>query len=249
MKIYTLNILKMTKKVINKQVTVTANLTGLTDADFSSKTGGYGQAVTENILLLPTITPAGTVVTTKVGLLNTMFLDRDDIIKLLKAKTAEIAAAKAELNNIVVVQWVPQIQEACGGDPEKIKLIGFGIKGIDDGKAAVVVGMASGSHPIINYVDTKVHLQHTVSIINSLTGGRAVAKGASRTEVYMQIGGTVPPNDISKMSHVGAAKKGFRKVNFDISNLGNTVYYIAVYIDKKTGDPLEMSPVYSAFIS
>ena len=109
--------------------------------------------------------------------------------------------------------------------------------------------MAADNHPIITKIVNSTHLEQTVCIMNSASGLVGVPKDASRLDVYQLKEGLIAPNDIKKMVNVGSASRGHFTSKFDISELDTIIYYIVVYIDRKTKQPLEMSPVMSAVVS
>ena len=174
--------------------------------------------------------------------------ERTEMIKALKSKTTEIETAQDVLKDIIINKWVLQVQEACGNNTKNIILLGFGLKGVDNGTSDEVVGMAVDSHPMISGIDTKVHLQQKLHIINNVTGGIKLPNDAKQINVYGQIDG-IAPNNISTMINFGIARRGKYLHDFDVADIGKIVYYIVAYINKKTLKPMEMSPVMSAYIS
>ncbi len=130
-----------------------------------------------------------------------------------------------------------------------VKLLGFSVKGDNSANIAMLMGRAEDSHPIINNIDTNTHQQHTLAIINSVTGSHKLPADAKHTNVYMQVGGLTPPTDTKKMEYAGIAQKGKFVTNFESTDIGKTVYYVAVYIDKITLKALEYSPIMTAMIN
>jgi hypothetical protein len=217
--------------------------------DFILRVFVLTKAATDNPLIAPDLDPTPLIMTGKATSLDTMVKERAVLEEALAAKTVKINELKAEITNDINNSWAPEAQKAVAGDIEKATLLAWHIKGVITGESKVVVGMAADSHPVINYIDNTNHLEHKVSIVNNITGNVAVPKDASRTEVYMQIGGTTPPDDISKMNHIGPARIGKLINTFDIADLGKIVYYMVVYINRKTQKPMIQSPVFSATIS
>ena len=236
------------KKLI-KELILISGLTGLNIEDYVKRVLALTQAATDNPLIAPDLDPTPLIITGKANAITAMVTNRTALYTAYKAQTVSINLAKTDLTNLMNNSWAPQAQVAIKGDADLAAKLAWLIKGVVTGKAPVVVGMAADSHPIVNYVDNSNHLEHNISIINNVSGKVAVPKDAARTEVYQQIGGLTPPDDIKNMSHLGTAKTGKYKNTFDIADLNKLVYYIVVYIDKKTQKALIQSPVFSATIS
>jgi hypothetical protein len=230
----------MTKKLI-----VTANLKGLPEANFVQKITGMVQAAQANPTVVSNLTPTAAVVLTKIQGFQGLLVTRDNLRKQQKQNTELILAAETDITNIITSQWAPQVQQAIAGDASKAKLLGFGVKGEDSGHTDNVVTKAAESHPIISRVDMNIHLQHTLHVVNSQSGHTKLPDDAKQIDIYEQIGGTAPA-DIKLMQHIGIVKKGKFINHFEAADMGKTVFYMAVYIDKKTLKPLELSPVVSA---
>ena len=236
------------KKLVREMILV-SGLTGLILGDYIKRVLGLADAAIANPSIAPLLDPTPIAIKARADAITAKVEERTAMEDALKAHTISINLEKSELTNLINNSWAPQAQKACDGDAEKAGKLAWYIKGVITGKAAVVVGMAKASFPIINYVTNKLHLEHEVSIINNLTGKVAVPKDALRTEVYQQIGGIEPPTDIKFMSHLGSAISGKYINNFDIADLNKTVYYIVVYIGRKTNKAMIQSPVFSAVIS
>jgi hypothetical protein len=171
----------------------------------------------------------------------------------MKQITAQIHANDVNLTNIFVEQWAPLVKTAIGNDPVKAKLLGWGIKSFDSGhtptSAALAKEIVIASRPEITRIDINVHLQHSIHIVNNISGKRRLPKGILRIDVYGQTGGTMP-TDFSLMGRaLGQASRGKFVHAFTMADVGKIQYYIAVYIDKKTKQPVAQSPVASAMIN
>ena len=236
------------KKLI-KELILVSGLTRLHLAAFVKRVIGLADAAISHPLIAPDLDPTPLEIKTKANEITKEVGERTEMELALLAKTKGINTKEDDLRNLINNSWAHQAQTACAGDPEKATDLGWFIKGIVTGKAPVVVGMSADSHPIITGIDNRIHLVQTVKIINSASGLVGVPKDADRLDVYQQIGGLTPPNDIKKMVNVGSASRGKFSCNFDIADLDKPVYYIAVYIDLKTKQPLEMSPMMSALVS
>ena len=236
---------------MGKKLIITSNLSGKHGARFIEKADTMVKGVVDNSTIVPAIDPATTVVEAKLVAMGALIASRTTHENTAKEITVQILAMEADIDNDITSQWVGQVQKAVKGDLAKVKLLGFGAKGIYTGKtpAKAIVGNAYDSFPAIIEIDFKVHLRHIVLTRNSANGKKATPKDARSLEIYMQIGGLTPPTETSKMSHLGSATRGNIVHTFDEADLGKIVYYIAVYIDRKTKKQLILSPVMSATIN
>jgi len=237
----------MADQNFNKDVIVVADLSGLSNKDKVEKIGVYGTLMTDNPLIVPNISPTGAILTTKVGLIEEMMLKHKTIEEVLIALTKEIKKQIKEASDIVVKEWVPQVQKACNGNIVDITTLGFGVKNSKVLITPATRGRITNSNPIISNIDTSTHLKHDIFVINSKTGKLAKPVDALQTNVYGQIGG-VAPNDVNKMVTFGIIDRGNYLHEFDPADLGKPVYYMAAYLSKKTRKPVAVSPLFSAFI-
>jgi len=235
------------KKLV-KKVIVTSNLKGLSETELVKAVNDKIQAALNNTSIVPALNPTPAQMQTKTQSLSALLVTRDTLKAQQKQNTALILQATSDILNNINSQWIPYIQQQIAGDISKAKLLGFGVKGIDNGQADVVAEKAADTHPVIARMDVNAHLQQTLHIINSRSGKNKLPPDAAQIEIYQQIGGTAPTG-IKTMTHAGIAKKGKFITHFDVADLGKTVYYVAVYIDKKTLQPLEQGPVASAIIN
>jgi len=238
-----------TPKKLIKELILISGLRGLNFSDFIKRVLGLSNAAIKNPTIAPNLDPTPAVIKAKADAFNLLLSERIAIAIAYKAKTVCINTAKSELLRLINYSWAHQAQTAVAGKADLASKLGWFVKGIYTGEATVVVGMVNDSCPIINHVDNKVHLEHTVSIVNNLTGKPKLAKGAGRIEVYMQIGGDTAPNDISKMSHLGTATRGKYHKKFNVEDLYKPVYYMAVYINKKNQKTMTQSQVHKAIIT
>jgi len=239
----------MTQRRLIKKLIVTSNLQGLSAGRFLQRTKGISNAMAANILLVTNILPLPATVITKIEALEMLHEDGVQMQIAQKENTQLIESKTNEILDIITSQWAPQVQTAADGDIAKVKLLGFSVKGDNSSNIAMLTGRAEESHPIINNIDTNTHQQHTLGIINSITGTRKLPADAKHTNVYMQVGGLTPPADYKKMEYVGIAQKGKFVTDFDNADIGKTVYYVAVYIDKISLKALEYSPIMTAMIN
>ena len=238
----------MTQKKLVKIAEPTANLSGLNDGDFIVKADGYGQAMLNKPLIVPGIKPTAVELIAEVDDWKVLQQEREQILKDSIAKTEEMAAKRSKINHIIAKEWLGQVQIACKGDIALYKELGYGTKGVDNGTSTEVVGKASESTPIITNIEINSYLQHKVHISNNMSMSEAVPADASALYLYEQIGG-VEPLTTAGMQFLGAVKNAKFITEFQPEDLGKTVYYMAVYIDRKTNKPLTLSPVAKAVIN
>ncbi len=240
-----------TAKRLVKELILVSGLKGLSIGNFIARVLGLAKAATDHPLIAPDLDPVPANIKIKANAITVTIGERTALQTEVKAKTASISAAKSELTNLINNSWAPQAQLAIAGDIELAKELAWFIKGVDTGEAPVkaIVGNATNSYPSIQKIESSTHLQHTVFTRNSANGKAGVPKDAKSIEIYMQVGGLTPPVDTKGMTHLGSATRGNLVNNFDAADLGKTVYYIAVYFDKKTKKALTLCPVMSAVIS
>jgi len=239
----------MTQRRLIKKLIVTSNLQGLSAGRFLQRTKGIATAVAANVGMIINITPLPPAVITKIEGLENLHELGIQMQITQKENTQLIEALTNEILDIITSQWAPQVQIAADGDIAKVKLLGFSVKGDESANIAMLTGRAEDSHPIINNIDTNTHQQHTLGIINSITGTRKLPADAKHTNVYMQVGGLTAPTDYKKMEYAGIAQKGKFVTDFENADIGKTVYYVAVYIDKISLKALEYSPLMTAMIN
>jgi hypothetical protein len=184
---------------------------------------------------------------------NNYYTQRDTLMEQMKQVTENIHKNGSAINDIFIDQWRSQTQVAIGGDASKAKLLGYGIKGVDTGHITTTValekGIAISSRPVIVDITVNTHLMHILHIHNNITGKRRLPKGILRIDIYGQTGGAAP-TDYSLMGRaLGQASRGKFVHTFQLADVGKIQYYIAVYIDKKTKQPVAQSLVVSGIIN
>ena len=237
-----------------KELILTANIHGLTEVEKINKETAIANAHQANPTVVPGLTPTPASVLSLISTLTGYYNLRESLREQLKQVTKEIHTSDENLNNIFVNQWRPQTQTAIGSDESKAKLLGWGIKAQDTGHtpvaAATEKAIVLASLPVIVRIDLQTHLQHALHIHNNITGKRKLPAGILRIDIYGQTGGTMPI-DYSLMGRaLGQASRGkFVTPLHPVADVGKIVYYIAVYIDKKTKQPIAQSLVVSAIIN
>ena len=223
---------------------LTANLSGLSEDDFMKNVKGKLKAQVDNPTIVTGLSPTSTVVDGKVTAMDALFEERTSLLAELRQNTKDIRSGMTELNDIMVDQWMPQILKAISGNEGKARLLGYGVKGTNEAPSDPVT--VNNSHLVIVNVDISVHLQHTIEVINNVTKNTKLPIDADHIDVYMLIGGETAPVDIKKMQYLGVAKRGKIKNTFLPDQLGLSVWYIAVYVSKKTMQACELSSAQKA---
>ena len=239
----------MSKKKLIKKLVVTSNLHKLSKGNFSTKSKSIANAFIANPTYVTNLDPLPEIVLTEIQKFDDLGVNGKTLSDALKENSKSLIAQKGVILDIVNDNWIIQVQMAVKGDIAKVLKLGLGVKGVDNGTVPAIVGKVVDSHPIISQTDTNVHQQHTLHIINSDTGSKKQPADAISTYIYQLVGGTTAPTGISQMSYKGLVSKGKYINKFDSSDLGKVVYYIAVYVNKKTLELMESSPVSSAIIN
>ena len=248
------------KKVLNKKLILTADFTGLTLEEKLSKQTDMVKAQIANPTLVPGLNPTATSLQTQIVALtdpNTGLIhQRSVLLAQVHALTAQINKAETTIKDIIVSQWMPQVQNALTGTANAISnaaLLLFGIKGQTGGSTtgAGVMEKAADTAPVIAKIDNQ-HNKQTLHIHNNLTGKTGHPKNVLRVDVYGQTGGTAPTDLAGLIANgggwLGTAKRGKFISPLTTANAGKTEYYIAVYIDKETLKPIAYSTVASEAI-
>jgi len=239
------------KRVLKKELIVISNLKGLKMGDFTKKVKGYCTAHTDNPTIVTNLSPTTTVVEAKIESIIEIEAERTEIFKSYMQKTNLMNSIKRDVTNDINNGWCNQVQNAVAGDTSKVILLGYGIKGIINGAspANALIGRAMESYPSISKIVSTISCQHKIFTRNSATGKVKLPSDAKSIEIYMQIGGLTPPTEIKNMSHLGSCTRGNLINKFDTADIGKIVYYIAVYMDKKTKKPIGFSHVASAMVN
>ncbi|MEI6823445.1 MAG: hypothetical protein WCL51_16055 [Bacteroidota bacterium] len=238
----------MSKKKLIKKLVVTSNLHKLSKGKFSTKSKSIANALIANPTYVTNIDPLPETVLTEIQKFDDLGVNGKTLSDALKENSKCLIDQKGVILDMVNDNWIIQVQMAVKGDIAKVLKLGFGVKGVDNGTVPAIVGKVVDSHPIISQTDTNVHQQHTLHIINSETGSKKQPADAISTYIYQLIG-TTAPSSINQMSYKGIVSKGKYINKFDSLDLGKVVYYIAIYVNKKTLELMEPSPVSSAIIN
>jgi len=227
----------MTQKKLVKKLILTANLKGLSELKFKRKARVMAQSQIDEPTFVPGLNPPGTVVIGKIDDLEALYDTRGLLQAQMKANTGKIKDSEDEIRDIITDLWMPQTQKAIGRDEGKAKRLGYGIKGVDDGHSDQHTWTTDNSFPIIISIDKNVQMQHTLYIHNNRSGEIVLPDDASRIDVYEWIGDDEPPYDLLKLSFLGVAKGGKFINHFEADQFEKHVWYVVVYVSKKTGKP------------
>ncbi|MEI6853822.1 MAG: hypothetical protein WCL06_13330 [Bacteroidota bacterium] len=235
----------MTQKKLEKKVILTANLKGLSEAKFQQKTRSMARAELDEPSFVPNLTPSASDVIQIIDDLETLYEVRGTLQREMKVNTTRIRKKEEEIRNIITDQWMPQAQTAIGRDIVKAKRLGFGIKGQD--KHGQSEASVNNSIPFIIRIES-ASLRHTLHIINNHHSGIILPEDADRIDVYEWVGDEEPPYDLKKLSYLGVAKSGKFVNHFEPEQREKHVWYIVVYVNKKTGKPCEHGDPMKAMI-
>ncbi len=229
----------MSKKKLKKKLVVTTNQKGMTESELVQDSVDKIKAMGDNNTIVPTPDPTILVMGGKAEDIQKNIIKRDLLKQELKDVTVQISSGLSDIKSKFVDKWAKQIQDAVGDDEGKVKLLKFGIKGIDDGHAEPPINVYN-SRPVILKIDVGTHLQHTLEIVNSETKKISLPYKAKHTDVYAFLGDE-QPSDIKKMQYLGIAQKGKFTHYLEAAELGKTIWYIVVYVDKKSIKPQQLS--------
>ena len=223
------------------KVIVTALLAGLPEAEQRARLKKLIKAMIDFPTYVAGLAPTADEVNDKDVILDGYFAKRESLNAQQKSNTEDIITLMTEMCDDVTYKWCPQTQAATGITVAKIKELGLGIKGEDNLESESAVSVTN-SKPIFSDVDMNRHLEHTLTIRNSMTGKIGIPDDAKRVDIYILMGNTAPV-DLSNMKYLGSSSRGKFTSHFAASELGQTVWYIAVYVPKKKGTSVELSDV------
>ena len=218
-----------------KKLIITANLSNLTKDEFFEKVLSMIQAEIGNSTIVPNILPTPAAVKAKYDEAKDLILQNDLLLQQQKSNTGKLKLLMKDIKNDIISKWSNQVQNTPGITKELAALLGFGSKGFDDGHSEPKFGIAN-SFPEITKVDASLHLQHTLTMRNNMTGKIGKPYDVKGTDVFMFIG-TEEPKDFRKSAtYLGKAERGKYTVTFTEDQVGLTVWYYAVYVGKKAGN-------------
>jgi len=253
-----------TQKLVKKQI-VTANLNHLPGDEKLVTIGDIAQAAANNPgYVAPPLNPTPATVQGDITSAQALITKRDNARALAEQYTQQVNDAIAALENIIVSQWVNQVQNTPNITVAQIKALHLGVKGVVTGQTPATAKLEKEikleSTPIIGKIDRNVTGQHTLEVHDSITKKTRLPAGVKRIDLYGQTAGTAPTNLADLMANGGGFIGTFKKHKFvnvfstavitgAANKKGQPEYYIAVYIDKDTLKPTTQSPVVSALIN
>jgi hypothetical protein len=247
----------MAKKVVNKKIIVTSNLDGKTEVELE-KSFDKLQTAAANAPTGLVLNPTPAAVLTQINARKNLITDRANHLALAQQDTENIQKADTALKNIFTSQWANQIQNFTGITVAQIKAMAYGVKGIAGGSTATTsveeLSKTVTSAPVIVKVDTDVIGEQIAHIHNNITGKRGHGKDVLRVDVYAQYGGTLPANLAALQAAggqlLGTAERGvyINPIITTATNKNTNVYYVAVYVGKKTKKIVAQSVVFTAVI-
>jgi hypothetical protein len=229
-----------------KKLIVVPDLKDLNDQEFVTNVTAKIQLEIDNPLIVPGLSPTALIMQGKLAAMLAKMNERTILMTQLHEKSTEISLMKKEINDNMVDDWAKQIQTAVAGDLSKVQLLGFHARG--DGHDSDTVSV-NNSHPLITGIDTNVHLQHTLNIINSVSGKARLPHDALQLAIYEIMSEAEPPDDLRLWRSLGIAKRGKYINHFASDEYGKTVWYMAVYISKATLLPAELAGKVRAIVS
>ncbi len=237
----------MTKKKLKKEVLVTANQSDLTESEFMTDSYDKIGAATDHSSIV-TLDPLPAAVKTMLDGLAAKMSKKVALEQEHKSLTTEIHEGSDDVRKIFARQWAVQIETAIGDDYSQAQLFKFGIKNVDNGKTDNPLATAANSLPVITRILNDVEMQHTIFFLNSLTGNVAIPDGGDHIDVYEWTGEGMPPRDLKKLTYLGVAKYGKFVNIFAPDDKGKTIWYIAVYVSKKTKTANQLSVAESSIV-
>ena len=224
---------------LDPKMIVTA-LLNLAFGDFLARVKSISAALKTNEALFPGIGLLPDNLVTEVGKLDALETKEDNLVQELKANTEAKEQQKQVVNDMIVDQVCTKVQNTPGVTVENIKLVGLGIKGVDD-QQSEPAATATNSHPVFGDIEY-APLTHTFNARNSVTGKFGLPAGVLYTEVREQIGGD-QPTDYKKMDVVGRMIRGKFSNHFNAADKGKDVYYFLIYVPKNPGDSPELGGI------
>jgi len=237
----------MTAKKLIKKLILVLNLKFLTDLEFVAKIKNMIKLAIDNALVIPDLTPTPAEVKSKADKIDDYIVQRKSLIDQQKTLTEKIQNLIGEVNDNLVDEWMPYVQNTIDGDTELAKALGYGIKGQSEAESLPLTCV-----PVVTGIDVNVTGHHILSVICGMDKRTALPKGILRIDVYGQTGGEKPADLVHLImaggGYLGQVEKGKFNYELPIDKKGLYEYYVLVYVSKKTKKPFSQSIVYSAFI-
>jgi hypothetical protein len=221
-----------------KKFILTALLKNISEALFRKRSRAIVKAQVDHPIAGLDPTPAeGQAV---VDQLDTAYNKRETLIEQQLQNSELINQLKKQLNDMIIDDWMPDVQKFCAGDVAVAKGYGFGVKGEYDAEAPKPVSVKTSFPSIVNTTNI-LHLQATIEIENSVSKEVALPTDAKSIDIYEYVGDTLPDGDYRKTMHyVGQASRGKYTAHFDSADVGKNVWLLAAYMPKKKGNATEL---------
>jgi hypothetical protein len=210
---------------------VTALLDKLSENEFLRRMKKLIKAQQDFPAIVPNLKPTADDEEAKTVKMDQLFGIRDGLKAQQKANTGLIRDLIKEMKNDVTSKWCSQVQDAVADDKNKVKQLALGIKGEDDLQSEPEFNVTN-SHPEILSIDINSPLTHILFLRNNKTGQRGLLPDARDIEVYGFIGAE-PPADYKKMTYLGRATRGKFTNRFAADQVGQTIWYFAIYVPRK----------------
>ncbi len=231
---------------LEKKFILTAGLKNIAEEIFKTKTSNIVTKVGADATVNAGLSPTPAAMLTKLSAFGALFVTRESLRLQQLENTESIKAARTEINDNIVSDWMPTIQTRCAGNVAKAKGLGFGVKGEYDGQSESPLSVTN-SYPVIVDCVINVHLYHTIHVINNVAEAYIIPDDAESMQVYETFE-EANTTDIKKMSHLGRVKNGKFVNHFSPNELHKEVFYVIVYVPKDTSVAPILSEPYKAMI-
>jgi hypothetical protein len=221
-----------------KKFILTALLKNISEALFRTRTRKIVKAQIDNPVAGLSPTPAQG--QDLIDDLDEAYVKRETLIEQQLQNSEDIIKIKKKVNDMIVSDWMPDVQKFCNGDAGLAKSYGFGIKGEYDGEAPPPVTVKTSFPSIVN-VSGIMHLQATLEIVNSVSQEIVMPDDAKSIDIYEYVGENLPDGNYRKtMQYVGQSSRGKYTAHFDSADAGKYVWLLAAYMPKKKGNSNEL---------
>ena len=215
---------------LNKKFILTALLKNISDALFRRRSRSIVLAQVNNPIAGLSPTPAEGL--SLINELDDAYSLRDTLNRQQLQNTEAIKILKKQVNDMIVDDWMPDVQKYCNGDVALAKLYNFGIKGEYDAESESTVSVKNSYPTIVNTI-SNLHLQVTIELQNNLSKEINLPADAKGIDVYEFVGENLPEGNYKKIMHyLGRAKKGKYTAYFDSDAAGKWVWLLAAYVPK-----------------
>lgn len=221
-----------------KKFILTALLKSISEALFRKRSRAIVKAQVDHPV--PDLDPTPGEGQAVVDALDAAYEKRESLNEQQIANSEVVNQLKKKLNDMIVDDWMPDVQKFCDGDVAVAKSYGFGVKGEYDAEAPKPVSVKSSYPSIVNTINN-LHLQVTLELENNVSKEIVIPPDAKGIDVYVYIGETLPAGDYKKtMQYSGRATRGKYTVHFDSDAAGKWVWLLVAYVPKSKADANEL---------